>query len=82
MNTITAQTIVIPSTPLPARSISNFRNKRKIKIFGKTHKLIAWVMILARNSLTRYSMKFILSAVNRKTVNPIIRGNKNPDKIP
>jgi hypothetical protein len=52
--TITAQTIVIASTPREARSMSNRLNIRKMIIFGNTHMEIECVIISDSDIRVRY----------------------------
>jgi hypothetical protein len=76
--TIIAQTIVIANVPLVARNISNLLNSRKIKILGKTHRVIEWVMIFVSFSLRRYDPSDISPEEKRKITIPIIKGKSNP----
>ena len=57
------------SIPLAALSISNLLNIRKIKIFGKTHKVIECVIILESFSLERYEPSEISPDEKRNTNN-------------
>ncbi len=64
--TIIAQTIVTASVPRVARNMSNLLNNRKIKIFGKTQRVIEWVMIFESFSLDRYDPSDISPEENMK----------------
>jgi hypothetical protein len=69
-------------TPLVARSISNLLKSKKIRTLGKTHNVIACVIIFASAILSRYVTSPLPREVKAKVIRPTISGSRMPDTIP